>query len=77
MTGQTAYALSKKIAIGAVSGIDDITLNNNELKFQFKDGSSTGMQIPIPEDGVSIEDVKIENNHLIITLSDKNKIDAG
>lgn len=28
MTGITAYALSKKIALGAVSGISDISLEN-------------------------------------------------
>lgn len=93
MTGIVAYILAKKIALGAVSGIAGITLNGNQLVFQFKDGSSASMTIPLPkdgqdgvpgidgkdgQDGLSIVKVEIDaNNHLICTMSDNSTIDAG
>lgn len=82
MTAIEAYILSKKIALGAVSGIQNITLSpTGQLIFQFKDGSSATWQIPLPQDGqdgLSIIDVKIDdNNHLICTLSDNSIVDAG
>lgn len=82
MTAIEAYILSKKIALGAVSGIQNITLSpTGQLIFQFKDGSSATWQIPLPQDGqdgLSITDVKIDDdNHLICTLSDGSTVDAG
>lgn len=82
MTGTVAYILAKKIALSAVSGIQNITLSpTGQLIFQFKDGSSVTWQIPLPKDGkdgLSIVKVKIdENKHLICTMSDNSTIDAG
>lgn len=78
MTGTVAYILAKKIALGAVSGIANITLNGNQIVFQFNDGSSASMSIPLPKDGLSIVKVEIDaNNHLICTMSDSSTIDAG
>lgn len=46
--------------------------------FVFNDGSSANWQIPLPQDGLSITSVQIdENNHLICTMSDGSTIDAG
>lgn len=82
MTGLQAYILARKIALGAVSGISNITLSpTGTLVFQFKDGSQTSWQIPLPKDGVdgiSVTNVQIDtNNHLICTLSDGSTVDAG
>lgn len=82
MTGTVAYILAKKIALGAVSGIQNITLSpTGQLIFQFKDGSSATWQIPLPKDGkdgLSIVKVEIDaNKHLICTMSDNSTIDAG
>lgn len=82
MTGTLAYILSKKIALGAVSGIQNITLSpTGQLVFNFKNGTTATWQIPLPDDGkdgVSITSVKIDsNNHLICTMSDSSTIDAG
>lgn len=81
MTAIEAYILAKKIALGAVSGIKNLTFNGNQIIFNFNDGSSAIMVVPLPKDGVdgiSIVDVEIdENKHLICTLSDNSTIDAG
>lgn len=78
MTAIEAYALSKKIALGAVSGIQNITINGTQLVFQFKNGGSASMNIPLPKDGISITKVEIDKrNHLICTLSNGSIQDAG
>lgn len=78
MTAIEAYALSKKIALGAVSGIQNITINGTQLVFQFKNGGSASMNIPLPKDGISITKVEIDKkNHLICTMSDSTTQDAG
>lgn len=48
MTGLVAYILAKRIALGAVSGIANITLDDNRLVFEFNDGTSASMVIPLP-----------------------------
>lgn len=90
MDGLIAYILAKKIALGAVSGISNISISGNQLIFQFKDGTSTSMLIPLPEDGkngkdgadgndgVSVINVAInEEGHLICLLSSGMVLDAG
>ena len=81
MTGTVAYILSKKIALGAVSGIQDITFDDNKIIFHFNNGSQASMTVPKPKDGIdglSITKVEIDSNkHLICTLSDNSTIDAG
>lgn len=78
MTGTLAYILAKKIALGAVSGIKNMTFNGNQIIFHFNDGSSANMVVPIPKDGVSVVKVEINNNkHLICTMSDGTVLDAG
>lgn len=112
MDGLVAYVLAKKIALGAVSGISAIRIENTNLIFDFNNGSSASMSIPIPKDGIdgitphidpvtkhwvigfedteilaegkdgkdgiSVVDIKInENEHLIVTLSNGQILDAG
>lgn len=72
------YALCKKIAAGAVSGISNLTVNGTTLTITTNDGNILEINFPTPQDGISIADIKIEeNNHLICTLTDGEKIDAG
>ena len=72
------YALCKKIASGAVSGVDSMSVSGQTLTIACKDGTVLTMTFPTPADGVSITGVEIDsNNHLVVTLSDSNTIDAG
>ena len=72
------YALCKKLIESAVSGITDIKVVNNSLIITLKDGSQLTMDFPIPEDGVSIENVSIDTDgSLLCTLSNGEVIDAG
>ncbi len=72
------YALCKKIAASAVSGIKDLTVSGTTLTIETKDGQTIDIVFPTPADGVSIVDAEIDNNkHLICELSDGSTIDAG
>lgn len=90
MDGLVAYVLAKKIAMSAVSGISNISLNGTQLIFHFKDGTSASMTIPLPEDGkngvdgkdgidgISVKTLSInDNGELICLLSDGTTINAG
>lgn len=78
MKGITAYALAKKIAEGAVSGVDSMSVDEQTLNIECNDGTHLEMDFPTPEDGVSIVDVTINNkSHLICQMSDGSSIDAG
>lgn len=71
------YALCKKIASGAVSGIKDLRVEGTTLYIETNDGNVLEMVFPTPKDGVSITDIEIVNKHLICTMSDESTIDAG
>lgn len=93
MDGLIAYILAKKIALGAVSGISNISINGNQIIFHLKDGTSATMTVPTPEDGkdgvdgidgkdgkdgISVDSIKIdENNNLIGIMSNGTIINAG
>lgn len=81
MDGLVAYILARKLVAGAASGISNIVLNGNQLEFQFKDGTSASMTIPLPEDGkdgVSVTDITVnDSGHLICSLSNGTSVDAG
>ncbi len=81
MDGLVAYILAKKLIASAVSGITSATLNGNQLVFQFQDGTSASITIPLPEDGndgVSVTNITIdESGHLICLLSNGTSINAG
>lgn len=73
-----SYALSKRIAEGAVSGVDSMSVSGQTLNIELNDGTHLEMDFPTPADGVSITDVEVNSSkHLICTLSDGNTIDAG
>lgn len=72
------YALCKKIASAAVSGIKDLTVEDTTLYIETNDGNVIEMNFPTPKDGVSITNVDMDNkHHLICTMSDGSTIDAG
>lgn len=78
MTALEAYALAKKIAISAVSGIKNLSVNGTTLTIETNDGNSLDMVFPTPADGRGIKNTTInENNHLIITYDDDTTEDAG
>ena len=73
-----SYALSKKIASAAVSGVAGMSVDGQTLDIELNDGTHLEMEFPTPEDGASITDVEIvSNGHLICTLSNGDTIDAG
>ncbi len=72
------YALCKKIAAAAASGIDRMWVEGLTLYIQPKEGNIIEIEFPTPEDGVSIVSTEIDaNRHLICTMSDGTTIDAG
>lgn len=72
------YALCKKLVSSVAGGISGYEVDGLTLKITTSDGKVLEMTFPEPKDGISINDVKInESNHLICTMSDGNEIDAG
>jgi hypothetical protein len=69
------YALSKKIAAYALSGVADMSVDGQTLNIDTNDGKRLQVTFPTPKDGLSITDVDVdENNHLVCTLSDGSTI---
>jgi len=72
------YALCKKIAAGAVSGISDLTVDGTNLVITTSSGDVLTMSFPTPQDGISIVDVYIDDDgSLLCKMSDGVVIDAG
>lgn len=74
------YALCKKLAAGAVSGVSGMRVEGTNLIITTNDGQELVMNFPIPEgkEGISIVDVEVDaNGKLLCTLSNGNIIDAG
>jgi len=72
------YALCKKIAGAAASGIERMWVEETTLYIETKSGEILEIDFPAPEDGISIIDVYInEDNHLICTMSNGDTIDSG
>ncbi len=78
MTALEAYALAKKIAISAVSGIANLSVNGTTLTIETNDGNTLDMVFPTPADGRGIAKAEVNSNdHLIITYDDGVEEDAG
>lgn len=78
MTALEAYALAKKIAKSAVSGIKSLTVNGTTLTIETNDGNTIDMVFPTPADGRGIASAEIDSNgHLILTYDDGITEDAG
>lgn len=74
----TLYALLNKKIKGVASGLSSYTVDGTSLTLVFKDGTQATIDFPTPADGVSIDNVKIdENNHLLCYFSDGQTVDAG
>lgn len=72
------YALCKKLAAAAVSGVKSIKVEGQTLYITTNEGTVLEMTFPTPQDGASIIDVTInEQNHLICHLDNGEDIDAG
>lgn len=78
MTALEAYALAKKIAVSAVSGIKSLSVSGTTLIIETNDGNTISMVFPTPADGRGITKTEIDsNNHLIVTYDDGATQDAG
>ena len=73
-----AVALCKKIAAGAITGISDLTVHNQDLIITLKDGQVLTMHFPSPTE-FSIDDcyIRPEDYHLIMTFTDGETVDCG
>ena len=73
-----SYALSKKIAAHAVSGIQSMSVNGQTLTINTKDSGVLTMTFPTPKDGVSVTDIDVNaNNQIIFTMSDGSEFISG
>ena len=71
------YALAKKIAKGAVSGISKLEVQDLDLLITTNDGNVLTMRFPTPT-GFKLTDCVIDDdNHLIMTFTDGSVIDCG
>lgn len=69
------YALSKRIAASALSGVASMTVEDTTLKIVTNDGTNLNMVFPKPKDGVSIVDVDFNDRcEMICKMSDGSVI---
>ena len=72
------YALSKKIASHALSGVQSMSINGQTLIINTKDGGVLTMTFPTPKDGVSVTDIDVNaNNQIVFTMSDGTEFISG
>ena len=72
------YALSKKIAAHALSGVQSMSVNGQTLIINTKDSGVLTMTFPTPKDGVSVADIDVNaNNQIVFTMSDGSEIISG
>ena len=65
------YALSKKIAAHALSGVQSMSVNGQTLIINTKDSGVLTITFPTPKDGVSVTDIDVNaNNQIVFTMSD-------
>ena len=72
------YALSKKIAEHAVSGVQSMSVSGQTLTINTKDSGVLTITFPTPKDGVSITDIDVNaNNQIVFTMSDGTEFISG
>ena len=72
------YALSKKIAAHALSGVQSMSVNGQTLTINTKDSGVLTMTFPTPKDGVSVTDIDVNaNNQIVFTMSDGTEFISG
>ena len=73
-----SYALSKKIAASAVSGVQSMSVSGQTLTINTKDSGVLTMTFPKPRDGVSVTDIDVNaNNQIVFTMSDGSEFISG
>ena len=73
-----SYALCKKIATHAVSGVQSMSVEGQNLIINTKDSGVLTMTFPTPKDGVSITDIDVNaNNQIVFTMSDGSEFISG
>ena len=73
-----SYALSKKIAEHAVSGVQSMSVEGQNLIINTKDSGVLTMTFPTPKDGVSVADIDVNsNNQIVFTMSDGSEFVSG
>ena len=74
----TTYALSKKIAAHALSGVQSMSVSGQTLTINTKDSGVLTMTFPTPKDGVSVTDIDVNaNNQIVFTMSDGSEFISG
>ena len=72
------YALSKKIAAHALSGVQSMSVSGQTLTINTKDSGVLTMTFPTPKDGVSVTDIDVNaNNQIVFTMSDGTEFISG
>ena len=72
------YALSKKIAAHAVSGVQSMSISGQTLIINTKDSGVLTITFPTPKDGVSVTDIDVNaNNQIVFTMSDGTEFISG
>lgn len=78
MDGIIAYALSKKVAASAVSGVKSMSVSGQTLTINTKDSGVLTMTFPVPKNGVSVTDIDVDaKNQIVFTMSDGTKVTSG
>lgn len=76
-----SYALSKKIAASAVSGVQSMSVSGQTLTINTKNSGVLTMTFPKPsngKDGISVTDIDVNaNNQIVFTMSDGSEIISG
>lgn len=73
-----SYALSKKVAASAVSGVKSMSVSGQTLTINTKDSGVLTMTFPVPKNGVSVTDIDVDaKNQIVFTMSDGTKITSG
>ena len=72
------YALCKKIAAHALSGVQSMSINGQTLIINTKDSGVLTITFPTPKDGISVTDIDVNaNNQIVFTMSDGSEIISG
>lgn len=74
----TTLALAKNYANKVAAGFSSVVVEGSKIIFTLNDGTKTTMNIPTPNDGISVVDLEIDNDgSLLCHMSDGTTIDAG
>ena len=71
------YALCKKIASGALSGVASMSVEGQDLIITTTNGQTLTMHFPSPTDLNVVGSRIDENYHLFLTFSNGQEVDCG